>query len=43
MLFTAEGCTTGEGAVLLMKVQCYRGGCRVTDEGAVLVGKVLFY
>ena len=27
MLFTAEGCVTGEGAVLLMKVQCYREGC----------------
>ena len=41
MLFTAEARATGEGAVLLMKVQCYRGGCCVTDEGAVLQGRVL--
>ena len=29
--------------MLLMKVQCYRGGCRVTDEGAVLQGRVPCY
>ena len=43
MLFTAEGCATGEGAALLMKEQCYRGGCCVIDEGAVLQGRVLCY
>ena len=27
--------------MLLMKVQCYLGGCCVIDEGTVLLGRVL--
>ena len=29
--------------MLLMKVQCYWGGCCATDEGAVLLQKLLCY